>query len=93
MNNDNNKCKINGPTQANGGLEWGTPLLYSDSRLLARATREEEKQDHAPAQSLADASGGWMSEKTPLLRTAEKCFLLTSPFIEPAMFSSLKHPG
>jgi hypothetical protein len=28
-------------------------------------------------------TGGWMSEKHPLLSEEEKCFYLTSPFIEP----------
>jgi hypothetical protein len=42
------------------------------------------KQNHAPAKRIAAASGGWMSEKFPLLAVEEKCFLLTSPFIEPA---------
>ena len=33
---------------------------------------------------LRRSNRGWMSEKHLLLRNAEKCFLLTSPFIEPA---------
>ena len=31
-----------------------------------------------------DPRRGWVSENYPLLRRREMCFLLTSPFIEPA---------
>src|ERR1700693_4071591 len=31
---------------------------------------------------------GWMSEKNPPLRGREKCFFLTSPFIEPTVLAN-----
>lgn len=45
--------------------------------------RRSDYARRAPARIRASADGGWMSEKHPLLAEEDKCFFLTSPFIEP----------
>jgi hypothetical protein len=49
-----------------------------------------KKQNHARAKSVAAANRGWMSEKYLPPADQEKCFLLTSPFIEPAMIEEVE---
>ena len=44
-----------------------------------------EKENHARAKRVAAANRGWMSEKYSSPADQEKCFYLTSPFIEPAL--------
>jgi hypothetical protein len=42
--------------------------------------------NHAPGQRMVAAHRGWISENSPSSER-EECFLLTSPFIEPATLS------
>ena len=51
--------------------------------MTLHTTGEIGTARRAPAWIRASADGGWMSEKHPLLAEEEKCFYLTSPFIEP----------
>jgi hypothetical protein len=60
------------------------------TNMTPRASRECEKENRARAKCVAAANGGWMSEKIPPPAGQEKCFYLTSPFIEPA--NSLSQP-
>jgi hypothetical protein len=53
--------------------------------MTPRASRESEKENRARAKCMGAANRGWMSEKYPLPAGQEKCFYLTSPFIEPAL--------
>jgi hypothetical protein len=54
------------------------------TNMTPRASRECEKENRARAKCVAAANRGWMSEKIPPPAGQEKCFYLTSPFIEPA---------
>jgi hypothetical protein len=47
---------------------------------------DAEKKSHASANRVAAANRGSMSEKYLPPADQAKCFLLTSPFIEPAIF-------
>ena len=61
-------------------------MLDAEERIWHLGTRECEKENRARAKCVAAANRGWMSEKYPLPAGQEKCFYLTSPFIEPALF-------
>jgi hypothetical protein len=53
--------------------------------MTSRTTSHDgEKENHALAKCVAAANRGWMSEKYLSPAGQEKCFFLTSPFIEPA---------
>jgi len=54
------------------------------TNMTPRASCECEKENRARAKCIAAANRGWMSEKIPPPAGQEKCFYLTSPFIEPA---------
>jgi hypothetical protein len=51
--------------------------------MTPRTSQRREKENHALAKSVGAASRGWMSEKYLPPADQVKCFLLTSPFIEP----------
>jgi len=52
--------------------------------MTPRTSHKGEKQNHALEKCIAAANRGWMSEKYLPPAGQEKCFFLTSPFIEPA---------
>jgi hypothetical protein len=68
------------------------PLLASakdaagrtQKNMTPRTSHKGEKQNHALEKCIAAANRGWMSEKYLPPAGQEKCFFLTSPFIEPA---------
>jgi hypothetical protein len=79
-------------------LETTNPLL-ADAKKPERRMRmkmaptishRSETANRAPAKCIATASGGWMTRKNPLPAVQEKCFFLTSPFIEPGRRSKSK---
>jgi hypothetical protein len=53
--------------------------------MTPRTSHKGEKQNHALEKCIAAANRGWMSEKYLPPAGQEKCFFLTSPFIEPAI--------
>ena len=59
------------------------PPEKTRTKMTPRASRESEKENRARAKCMGAANRGWMSEKYPLPAGQEKCFYLTSPFIEP----------
>ena len=92
-------CLLGQPKKAIGHESQIEPWLAIASALLAsaqkaagrtrtkmtpRTSRESEKENRARAKCISAANRGWMSEKYPLPAGQEKCFYLTSPFIEPA---------
>jgi hypothetical protein len=54
--------------------------------MTPRTSQKGEKQNHVRAKCVAAANRGWMSEKYLPQADQVKCFFLTSPFIEPAVF-------
>ena len=91
-------CPLGQPNKAIGHESQIEPWLAIASTLLKGAMRPREgthqfmipqppaksvRPSRAPAKIRASADGGWMSEKYPLHADEEKCFFLTSPFIEP----------
>ena len=52
--------------------------------MTPRTSHKGEKQNHALEKCIAAANRGWMSEKYLPPAGQEKCYFLTSPFIEPA---------
>src|SRR5271165_2666364 len=52
--------------------------------MTPRTSHKGEKQNHALEKCIAAANRGWMSEKYLPPAHQEKCFFLTSPFVEPA---------
>ena len=68
------------------------PLLASakdaagrtQKNMTPRTSHKGEKQNHALEKCIAAANRGWMSEKYLPPAGQEKCFFLTSPFIEPS---------
>ena len=74
------------------------PLLASaknaagrtQKNMTPRTSHKGEKQNHALEKCIAAANRGWMSEKYLPPAGQEKCFFLTSPFIEPGCFSTFR---
>jgi hypothetical protein len=56
--------------------------------MTPRTSHKGEKQNHALEKCIAAANRGWMSEKFLPPADQGKCFYLTSPFIEPAVFEN-----
>jgi hypothetical protein len=71
--------------------EWARLLLAgakeaagrTRKNMTPRTSHGSEKENRARAKSIAAANRGWMSEKVLPPVDQEKCFYLTSPFIEP----------
>jgi len=74
----------------------GSPVVPRNQHVEIRQDKPAQKEQanaleyktctvsRAPERVRGAASGGWMSEKYPILTAEEKCFYLTSPpFIEP----------
>jgi hypothetical protein len=77
------------------------PLLASakdaagrtQKNMTPRTSHKGEKQNHALEKCIAAANRGWMSEKYLPPAGQEKCFFLTSPFIEPVTRPVRFHQG
>ncbi len=91
-------CPLGQPKKAIGHESQIEPWLAIASTLLESAeeaagkTRTKmtpgisprcEKENHARAKRVAAANRGWMLEKISPWAGRQKCFYLTSPFIEP----------
>jgi len=55
-----------------------------EKRMTLHTSHKGKSANRAPAKCIAAANRGWMSEKYLPSADQVKCFLLTSPFIEPA---------